>query len=185
MTRKAGAHSIFQPRFPANFSPHFRYTRRVRRLLVVHRDRVFRHASRSRLPEFAGVSPYFREIVKNRRTHWWEQLNDANQIGSTAIFTNNIRVTFYAFALGAIFGLGTLYVLAFNGASFGAILALCYRAGFENDLLLGFVITHGVIELTCIFIAGGAGFLIGTALLMPGNLSRGDALKSRGIGVVL
>src|SRR6185436_8589644 len=134
--------------------------------------------------EFAGVSPYFREIVINHRTHWWERLNEANQIGSTAIFTNNIRVTFYTFALGAIFGVGTLYVLAFNGASFGAILALTYRAGFGNDLLLGFVISHGVIELTCIFIAGGAGLLIGTALLMPGNLSRADALKSRGMDAV-
>jgi uncharacterized membrane protein SpoIIM required for sporulation len=134
--------------------------------------------------EFAGISPYFREVVINHRTHWWERLNEANQIGSTAIFTNNIRVTFIAFALGAIFGLGTLYVLAFNGASFGAIIALTYRAGIGNDLLLGFVISHGVIELTCIFIAGGAGLLIGTALLMPGNLSRGDALKSRGADAV-
>ena len=41
-----------------------------------------------------------------------------------------------------------------------------------------------MIELTCIFIAGGAGLLIGTALLMPGNLSRGDALKSRGADAV-
>jgi uncharacterized membrane protein SpoIIM required for sporulation len=134
--------------------------------------------------EFAGISPYFREVVINHRTHWWERLNEANQIGSTSIFTNNIRVTFVAFALGAIFGLGTLYVLAFNGASFGAIIALTYRAGIGNDLLLGFVISHGVIELTCIFIAGGAGLLIGTALLMPGNLSRGDALKSRGADAV-
>jgi uncharacterized membrane protein SpoIIM required for sporulation len=134
--------------------------------------------------EFAGISPYFREVVINHRTHWWERLNEANQIGSTAIFTNNIRVTFVAFALGAIFGLGTLYVLAFNGASFGAIIALTYRAGIGNDLLLGFVISHGVIELTCIFIAGGAGLLIGTALLMPGNLSRSDALKSRGADAV-
>ena len=93
-------------------------------------------------------------------------------------------MTFFAFALGAVFGLGTLYVLAFNGASFGAIIALTYRAGFGNDLLLGFVISHGVIELTCIFIAGGAGLLIGTALLMPGNLSRADALKSRGMEAV-
>ena len=134
--------------------------------------------------EFAGVSPYFREVVINHRTHWWERLNEANQIGSTAIFTNNIRVTFIAFALGALFGLGTLYVLAFNGASFGAIIALTYHAGIGNDLLLGFVISHGVIELTCIFIAGGAGLLIGTGLLMPGNLSRGDALKSRGADAV-
>jgi len=129
--------------------------------------------------EFAGISPFFREAVINNRKHWWERLNDANQIGSTQIFTNNIRVTFYAFALGAMFGVGTLYILAFNGAMFGAIIALTYRAGFGNDLL-SFVVGHGVIELSCIFIAGGAGLLIGTALLMPGDLSRGDALKSRG-----
>lgn len=134
--------------------------------------------------EFAGISPFFREVVINHRTHWWEDLNEASQIGSSQIFTNNIRVTFYAFALGAVFGLGTLYVIAFNGAMFGAIVALTYRAGFGNDLLLGFVISHGVIELSCIFIAGGAGLLIGTALLMPGDLSRSDALKSRGLEAV-
>src|SRR5437879_6486629 len=133
--------------------------------------------------EFAGISPFFREVVINNRTHWWKDLNEANQIGSTQIFTNNIRVTFYAFALGAMFGLGTLYVMAFNGALFGAILALTYRAGFGNDLL-SFVVGHGVIELSCIFIAGGAGLLIGTALLMPGDLSRGDAFKSRGMEAV-
>src|SRR3989441_9407842 len=133
--------------------------------------------------EFAGISPFFREIVIKNKTHWWEDLNEANQIGSSQIFTNNIRVTFYAFALGAMFGVGTLYVLAFNGAMFGALMELTYRAGFGNALLT-FVVGHGVIELSCIFIAGGAGLLIGTALLMPGDLSRGDALKSRGMEAV-
>jgi len=133
--------------------------------------------------EFAGISPYFREVVINHRTHWWERLNEANQVGSTEIFTNNITVTFYAFAMGALVGLGTLYVLAFNGASFGAIIALTYRAGFGNDLL-SFVVGHGVIELSCIFLAGGAGLLIGTALVMPGDLSRADALKTRGMDAV-
>src|SRR5437660_712233 len=66
---------------------------------------------------------------------------------------------------------------------FDAIIALTYRAGFGNDLI-SFVVGHGVIELSCIFIAGGAGLLIGTALLMPGDLSRGDALKSRGMEAV-
>src|ERR1041384_1277195 len=45
--------------------------------------------------EFAGISPYFREVVIAHRSHWWERLNEANQIGSSQIFTNNIRVTFY------------------------------------------------------------------------------------------
>jgi uncharacterized membrane protein SpoIIM required for sporulation len=134
--------------------------------------------------EFAGVDPLWRAENIETHRHWWESANQANQIASSAIFTNNIRVTFYAFALGAMLGVGTLYVMAFNGANFGAIIALVYRAGFGNDLLLGFVVSHGVIELSCIFIAGGAGLLIGTALLMPGNLSRGDALKSRGMEAV-
>jgi len=133
--------------------------------------------------EFAGIPSSFREVVINQRTHWWEDLNKANQVGSSQIFTNNIRVTFYAFALGVLLGVGTLYVLAFNGAMVGAILALTYRAGFGNDLAT-FMVGHGVIELSCIFISGGAGLLIGTALLMPGDLSRGDALKSRGMEAV-
>ena len=129
--------------------------------------------------ELAGISPFFRELVINTKTRWWKRLNDANQVGASEIGTNNIAVTFYAFALGATFGLGTLYVIANNGASIGAVLALTYRAGFGNELA-AFMSGHGVIELTCIFVAGGAGLLIGSALLLPGDLTRADALKQRG-----
>ncbi|OLE54746.1 MAG: hypothetical protein AUG51_06465 [Acidobacteria bacterium 13_1_20CM_3_53_8] len=132
--------------------------------------------------EIAGVSPIMRYAI-NERVHWWEDLNDANQVGSSFIMTNNIQVMFYAFALGAMLGLGTLYIMAFNGVNFGAVLALVYRAGYGNDLV-SFVIGHGVIELSCIFIAGGAGLLVGSAILAPGNLSRADALKSRGIEAI-
>lgn len=176
--------NFFARDFPRSFRRTWRYTATAFGVFLVFSSIAFfgtRHDPD--FSEFAGISPYFRESVINHRKRWWERLNEANQIGSTQIFTNNIRVTFYAFALGAMFGLGTLYILAFNGASFGAIIALTYRAGFGNDLL-SFVVGHGVIELSCIFIASGAGFLIGTALLMPGDLSRGDALKSRGMEAV-
>jgi uncharacterized membrane protein SpoIIM required for sporulation len=175
---------FFARDFPLAFRRTWRYTGAAFGVFLLFSLIAFfgtRHDSD--FSEFAGISPFFREMVINNRTHWWEDLNQANQIGSSQIFTNNIRVTFYAFALGAMLGVGTLYVLAFNGAMFGAILALTYRAGFGNDLVT-FVVGHGVIELSCIFIAGGAGLLIGTALLMPGDLSRGDALKLRGIEAV-
>ncbi|MBA2339646.1 MAG: stage II sporulation protein M [Pyrinomonadaceae bacterium] len=133
--------------------------------------------------ELAGVEPYFRELVINTGTRWWKRLNDANQVGASYIGTNNIGVTFYAFALGATFGIGTLIVLARNGASIGSVLALTYRAGFGNELV-AFMSGHGVIELTCIFIAGGAGLLIGSALLLPGDLTRADSLKQRGAEAV-
>jgi uncharacterized membrane protein SpoIIM required for sporulation len=133
-------------------------------------------------PEFSelvGVPPSFREVYIETKTHWWEDLNQANQVGASSIFTHNIQVTIYTFAFGALFGVGTLFYLAYNGATIASVLALTYRAGFGNDLLT-FMVGHGVIELSCIFIAGGAGLLIGSALVMPGDLSRADALKSRG-----
>jgi len=132
--------------------------------------------------EFAQVHPFMRYTIE-AKVHWWEELNQANQIGSTSIFTHNIRVTFYAFALGAFFGLGTLFSMAVFGANTGSILALTYRAGFGNDLVT-FMVGHGVVELTCVFIAAGAGLLIGYALLVPGDLSRGDAFKARGMEAV-
>jgi uncharacterized membrane protein SpoIIM required for sporulation len=113
---------------------------------------------------------------------WWESLNAANQIGSSEILTNNIRVTFMAFALGALLGIGTVYVLAFNGLQIGGVLGVCYKtnAAFANDLV-SFMVGHGVIELSCIFIAGGAGMMIGYALVNPGDLTRAQALKKRGM----
>lgn len=136
-------------------------------------------------PDFAdlvGVHPLQRAAI-NSGVRWWESLNQGNEIGSSQIMTNNIWVMFLAFALGAFFGLGTLYVMAFNGALNAAVLALVYRAGYGHELLT-FMIAHGVIELSCIFLAGGAGLLIGSALLLPGDLSRADALKTRGLDAI-
>jgi uncharacterized membrane protein SpoIIM required for sporulation len=133
--------------------------------------------------ELVGVNPAFREINIETKTHWWESLNESNQEGASMIMTHNIQVTVYTFALGATCGIGTILYLAFNGANIASVLALTYRAGFGNDLVT-FMVAHGVIELSCIFIAGGAGLLIGSAIIMPGDLTRADALKTRGMEAV-
>jgi uncharacterized membrane protein SpoIIM required for sporulation len=80
-------------------------------------------------------------------------------------------------------GLGTIYYLAYNGANIASVLSLTYTSGFGNDLVT-FMVGHGVIELSCIFIAGGAGLLIGSAMVLPGDLSRADAMKTRGMEAV-
>lgn len=137
-------------------------------------------------PEFSelvGVDPAFREMYIETKTPWWERLNEANQQGASMIMTNNILVTIYTFAYGATFGIGTLFYLALNGANIASVLTLTYRAGFGNDLVT-FMVGHGVVELSCIFIAGGAGLLIGSAMIMPGDLTRADALKTRGMEAV-
>lgn len=134
--------------------------------------------------ELVGISALWRESNTEVQNRWWENLNEMNQVGATYIFTHNIRVTFYAFALGALFGAGTLFSIAFFGANTGAILALTYRANYGNELVT-FMAGHGVIELTCVFIGAGGGLLIGSAMLMPGDLTRADALRARGKDAVL
>ena len=112
---------------------------------------------------------------------WWLRLNESNQIGSSQILTNNIMVAILAFAFGAFFGVGTLYILLMNGISIGGVLGVCYRANpaFGNELV-NFMVAHGVLELTAIFLAGGAGMMIGYALIVPGDLTRSQALKKAG-----
>jgi uncharacterized membrane protein SpoIIM required for sporulation len=134
--------------------------------------------------EIAGVPAIWRAENTDAHRRWWLEVNKQNQIASAAIGTNNIKVGFNAFALGAFFGVGTLYIMSFNGIINGAILALTYRAGYGNELVT-FMIGHGVIELSCIFMAGGAGLMIGSAILMPGDVSRADSMKSKGLQAII
>jgi uncharacterized membrane protein SpoIIM required for sporulation len=172
---------FFTHDFPQTFRRTWRYTATAFGVFALFAAIAFAATLHDQeFSELVGVSPVFREQNIETKTHWWEELNEANQVGASFIMTHNIRVTFYTFAFGAMFGIGTLFYMAFNGANIASVLALVYKAGYGRDLLT-FMAGHGVIELSCIFIAGGAGLMIGSAMIMPGDLSRADALKSRGI----
>ena len=98
---------------------------------------------------------------------------------SSRVMTNNIQVTFLTFAGGILAGAGTLLVLVFNGISIGAAIGV-YASENVPSVIMAFVFPHGFIELSAICIAGGAGFGLGSAILMPGRRTRADALKERG-----
>jgi len=129
---------------------------------------------------FVMLSGVTSQIAANDQ--WWLSLNDANQVGASQILSNNILVTFRVFAMGAFLGIGAFYDLAFEGARLGSVFAACYKLNppFGNALA-GFVVGHGVIELSCIFFCGGAGMMIGYAMIDPGDLTRTQALKKKGI----
>ena len=130
---------------------------------------------------FVALSGITTEIQANN--HWWLDLNkEGNQIGASFIMSNNILVTMKAFAMGALLGVGAFYDLAFEGARLGSVFAACYKLNppFGNDLA-AFVVGHGVIELSCIFFCGGAGMMIGYAIIDPGDLTRAQALKKKGM----
>jgi len=112
-----------------------------------------------------------------------EQLGSADgQVNSSemsaSIMTNNINVAILAFAGGVTFGLLTVYVLIYNGIVVGALAGLFFHYGKSYEFW-AYIVPHGMIELTAIFIAGGAGLLMGYKLFVPGQFSRGYQLKKQ------
>jgi len=121
-----------------------------------------------------GEAESLRAIMSNH--HLWMGTNTANHsVAANFIMLNNIQVAFLAFVGGIVFGLGTVYILATNGISVGAIAALVAQYGLSRQFW-SFVVPHGVIELSVIFMAGGAGLFLGDALLRPGLKTRGRSL---------
>jgi len=95
------------------------------------------------------------------------------------IITNNITVSFGTFVGGVTGGLLTAWLLFTNGLLLGLVVGL-----FQNyqalTYLLTFVLGHGVLELTAIFISAGAGFRLAKAMIAPGDRTRRDALVVEG-----
>jgi uncharacterized membrane protein SpoIIM required for sporulation len=117
-----------------------------------------------------------------RRRELWtdlilERLHPAEV--ATAIFTNNLRVSFSAFAAGITGGIGTVGLLLFTGVHVGAILAACAQHEVAGTML-AFMAAHGPVELSIIAMTGGAGLLVGHGLIAPGERSRGEVLRARG-----
>ena len=102
---------------------------------------------------------------------WTHSVVSVKPLASSGIMTNNLSVSFATFVFGITAGVGTFWMLAFNGLLFGVVNAACWQAGMSGQLL-SFVAPHGVLELPAIFISGGAGFLIAKGLLFPGTLPR-------------
>ena len=126
----------------------------------------------------ALVPAAMRELMERGRT-WTEIEGPLRPLMASVIFTNNIRISFLAFAGGVLAGLGTVYVLVFNGLFLGAVFGAAAFYGV-GGLLGDFVSAHGYLELTCIAVAGAAGLRLGDGMLRPGLLRRREALVRGG-----
>ena len=105
--------------------------------------------------------------------------SDGLSLFATWLFTHNAQIAILAFALGVAFCLPTALLIAQNGLSLGALLALYASRGLAGPLS-GWLFIHGVTELLATVLAGAAGFHIGWAAMFPGDRRRLDALAAAG-----
>ena len=104
---------------------------------------------------------------------------DERPVVASSIITNNVTISYAAFAFGLTAGVGTIFLLVSNGVQLGGGAGVFAAKGVAS-LLWAFVAPHGVLELSAICLAGGGGLLIASAFVLPGNMTRREALVVRG-----
>jgi uncharacterized membrane protein SpoIIM required for sporulation len=123
----------------------------------------------------AGVVPaQFRPATEPG--HPWRDMSPGDQAAfTTEIFTNNIEVTLAAFAGGMTGGIVTALSMIYNGLLLGVIGGLMVGVGNAVGFV-DLVTAHGVLELSCILVAGAAGLRLGWAMIVPGRLTRRESI---------
>ena len=105
----------------------------------------------------------------------------SNPAGSFAfkVWTNNAWVAAEALVGGALLCVPGLYILWQNALNVGLVGGLMAYSG-RLDLFFGLITPHGLLELTAVFVAGGAGIRLGWQIISPGPRPRSVALAEEG-----
>lgn len=101
------------------------------------------------------------------------------------LFQHNARIGLMAFAVGFVGAVPAALLLFSNGLVMGAFAALYTGRGLGVEFF-GWMLPHGVTELTAVTLCGAAGLALGQGLLFPGREERlaGLARRGREAGVV-
>jgi uncharacterized membrane protein SpoIIM required for sporulation len=105
---------------------------------------------------------------------------------ASSVFTNNVRVAALAFAAGILLCVFTVALLVYNGAVVGMAGGLFTHVG-QWERFWGLILPHGMLEISCVIVAGAAGLRIGWSIIDPGDRTRIAALteEARHAGNVL
>ncbi len=134
-----------------------------------------------------GIAPpaQIRQLVGQEFRGYYSQY--AATSFAAKVWTNNAWVAAQSLIFGIVLGIPTLVVLAGNALNIGVDGGLMFAYG-RGPEFFGLVLPHGLLELTAVFLAAGAGLRLGWCIIDPGRRPRGQALAEEGratIGLAL
>jgi uncharacterized membrane protein SpoIIM required for sporulation len=100
------------------------------------------------------------------------------QAFAAQVWTHNALVTAFCLFLGVTV-VGPVYLMLTNVLNLGVAGGAMLGAG-KGAVFFGLILPHGMLELTCVFIAGGIGLRTGWAWIAPGQLPRARSLAAAG-----
>ena len=123
-----------------------------------------------------GTPGQLRQLVEEDFADYYSE--NPNASFAAQVGTNNAWIAAVCVAAG-ITGVLPVYVLASNAIGVGATGGVMAAYG-ELDLFFQLILPHGLMELTAIFVAGGAGLKIFWTMIEPGGRPRSRALSEEG-----
>jgi uncharacterized membrane protein SpoIIM required for sporulation len=135
----------------------------------------------------AGIAPpaQIRQLVGQEFRGYYSQY--AATSFAAKVWTNNVWVAAQSLMFGILLGIPTLIVLIGNAFNVGVDGGLMFAYG-KGPEFFGLILPHGLLELTAVFLAAGAGLRLGWYVIDPGPRPRGRALAEEGratIGLAL
>jgi len=114
-------------------------------------------------------------------TLFGQEATGQNALASFAayLFSHNTKVAILVFSLGVFWLVPTALLTFYNGTMLGAFVAVFVGKGLGYEVF-GWLSIHGVTEIAAICVAAAGGAQLGLAMLLPGQLTRKDALRIRG-----